>query len=36
MRDRWSPWGRVPARVIVVEDGADAQQILRQVQEQLA
>jgi ADP-heptose:LPS heptosyltransferase len=36
MRDRWSPWGRVAAHVIVVEDGADAQQILRQVQEQLA
>jgi len=36
MRDRWSPWGRVTAHVIVVEDGADPRQILRQVQEQLA
>jgi ADP-heptose:LPS heptosyltransferase len=36
MRDRWSPWGRVTAHVIVVEDGAEPQQILRQVQEQLA
>jgi ADP-heptose:LPS heptosyltransferase len=36
MRDRWSPWGRAPARVIAVEGGADARQILRQVQEQLA
>jgi ADP-heptose:LPS heptosyltransferase len=36
MRDRWSPWGRVPARVIAVESGADPRQILRQVQERLA
>jgi ADP-heptose:LPS heptosyltransferase len=36
MRERWSPWGRVPARIVAVEDGADPRQILRQVREQLA
>jgi ADP-heptose:LPS heptosyltransferase len=36
MRERWSPWGRIPARVIAVEGGADPRQILRQVQEQVA
>ncbi len=35
MRERWSPWGRKPARVIAVPPGAAPADILHRIQEQL-
>ena len=35
MRERWSPWGRQPARVIAVVPGTAPANVLRRIQEQL-
>ncbi len=35
MRQRWSPWGRQPARVLAVDPGATPTDILRRIQELL-
>jgi ADP-heptose:LPS heptosyltransferase len=35
MRERWSPWGRRPARVIPVAPGTAPADIMRRIQEQL-